>query len=121
MMQSKIKMKSHDFYTRGDSDKGVKYPLELPDGVNSGEWLRVVGSESSLYEKAHEETVRSVLAGDNSDGKQSYILLAALVIDWSFDEPCTTDTVIKFLKNAPYIKHGLDRFVVNRVNFYKKK
>lgn len=113
-------MKRNDFYTRPESDKGIKFPLEAPDGSTTGEWLNVAGAESSRYEKAHRETIKATLAGSDST-EQGDILLSALVIDWSFEEKCTPEVVLEFLKNTPYIKAALDRFVVNRANFLKKK
>jgi len=113
-------MNPQDFYTRPESDKGVKFPLEFPDGTQSDEWLTVVGVESSRYEKAHRATIKATLAGSDSL-EQGDILLSALVIDWSFEQECTPEIVLDFLQNAPYVKVSLDRFVVNRANFLKKK
>lgn len=109
-----------EFYTRRLSDEGVKFPLEAPDGTQSDEWLVVVGIESARYEKAYVDTMKATVAGADST-EQSNILLASLVTDWSFKEPCTLDNVVVFLMNAPYIKNNLDKFVVERVNFLKKK
>ncbi len=113
-------MDRKDFYTRPESDKGAKFPLESPDGTQSDEWLTVVGVESIRYEKAHRETIKATIAGSDSL-EQGNILLSELVIDWSFEDECTPEIVLDFLQNAPYIKAALDRFVVNRANFIKKK
>lgn len=113
-------MNPKDFYTRAESDNGVKFILEAPDGSTTGEWLLVAGAESSRYEKAHRETIKATLAGSNST-EQGDILLSALIIDWSFEEKCTPEATLEFLQNALYIKLNLDRFVVNRANFFKKK
>lgn len=113
-------LKPEDFYTRPQSDLGVKFPIEAPDGTQSSEWITVVGAESSLYEKAYRETMKATLTGSDSI-EQSDILLSNLVINWSFNTDCTNETVLKFLQNTPYIKAALDKFVVNRANFLKKK
>jgi len=113
-------MNPQDFYTRELSDKGVKFPLESPDGTQSDEWFTVVGAESSRYEKVHRESVKATIAGSDSVD-QGDLLLSALVINWSFQVDCTPDAVLDFLKNTPYIKAALDQFVVNRMNFLKKK
>lgn len=113
-------MKRKDFYTRPESDKGVKFHLVGPDGTQSDEWLLVAGAESLRYEKTHRDTVKAIIAGSDSL-EQGNILLAALIIDWSFEDECTSEIVLDFLQNAPYIKVDLDRFVVNRANFLKKK
>ena len=110
-------MKPQDFFTRKESDQGVKFPLEAPDGSKTNEWLLVAGAESFRYEKAYRDTVKATLAGSDS-AEQGDILLSSLVISWSFEQPCTQDNVATFLKNSPYIKVSLDRFVVNRANFF---
>lgn len=113
-------MKRKDFHTRSESDKGVKFLLESPDGTQSDEWLLVAGVESIRYEKAHRDTIKATLNGSDSL-EQGNILLSALVIDWSFEDECTPEIVLDFLQNAPYIKAALDRFAINRANFLKKK
>lgn len=113
-------MKPQDFYTRQTSDNGVKFLLESPNNTRSNEWLLVAGAESSRYEKAHRETIKATLAGSDST-EQGNILLASLVIDWSFKESCILENVLELIVNSPYIKVNLDRFVVNRINFFKKK
>lgn len=109
-----------EFYTRKLSDEGIKFPLEAPDGTQSDEWLIVAGVESARYEKAYVDTMKATVKGADLT-EQSNILLASLVIDWSFEEPCIVDNVVVFLMNVPYIKIDLDRFVADRTNFLKKK
>ncbi len=113
-------MNPQDFYTRPSSDKGVKFLLETPEGIQSDEWLLAVGVESSRYEKAHRKTMKAILAGSDPQ-EQGDILLSSIVIGWSFEDECTPEAVLEFLQNTPYIKAALDRFVVNRANFLKKK
>ncbi len=113
-------MNPQDFYTREMAEKGVKFLLDLPDGTKSDEWLLVVGAESARYEKAHREVVKLILDGADP-AEQGDRLLSSLIIGWSFDTDCTPESVLEFFQNSKYIKVDVDRFVVKRANFLKKK
>ena len=46
-------------------------------------------------------------------------LQAALIVDWSFEEPCTEDNKLELLREAPYIAKQVDEFAGKRSNFIK--
>lgn len=118
-------MKPSDFYTVPRSEAGLRVPLVLPDGKESGEWLLVIGPDSRAYARAHQDMLRryAELGGVTGDGREAEaeaILLdyrAALVIAWSFDEPCTPAAVREFLANAPRVGNQVEALARNPGNF----
>ena len=47
--------------------------------------------------------------------------IAALVADWSFDEECTHENIIKLLTEAPQIANAINIFAARRKDFFAKK
>ena len=78
----------------------AKYNRELVKG------LKTCKDDPEKQERLETEAVR----------KQ----VAALVVDWSFDEECTEANVCKFLADAPQIQEQIDSFAAVRSNFFVK-
>lgn len=119
-------MKKEDFYTLPKACEGVEFPLER-DGKPSGHWLRIRGTDSDQFRKARFEGSRKMrdLPPDTADWDRGIVMdgvvldsLAALVADWSFDEPCTQEAVREFLKNAPQVAESVDRAANDRTRFF---
>jgi hypothetical protein len=109
-------MKTTDFYTAPRSEAGVEIPLLLPDGTDSGEWLRVYGPDSRAYVRAQTRLHRrlgelgALKDEDAADALALAILTefrVALVIAWSFEESFTPEAVAEFLKKAPRVADQL--------------
>lgn len=120
-------MKKEDFYTVPKANAGVKMPLTLEDGNDSGHWLLVRGTDSEAFRKARFEAARAVreIPEGTPDDERAKIMdaaildnLAALVAGWSFDEPITPDAVREFLTNAPQIANAIDRVAADRTRFF---
>lgn len=120
-------MKKEDFYTKPKADAGVKMPLTLADGSDSGHWLMVRGTESDAFRKARFEGARAMrdVPAESDDWeraqKRDAVVmdsLVSLIASWSFDEPCTPDAVREFLTNAPHIADAVDRAAIEKARFF---
>lgn len=118
------------FFTREKANDGAKMPLQLPDGTETKYWLLVRGIDSDAFRKANAAANQRLLhiteEEEKDPGKVEAIkeecklsLIVALIAGWSFDMPCTEENVASFLKEAPYIRDGVDRFAANRKLFFK--
>ncbi|MFP5422645.1 MAG: phage tail assembly chaperone [Gammaproteobacteria bacterium] len=120
-------MKKEDFYTKPKADAGVKMPLTLSDGTDSGHWLMVRGTDSDAFRKARFHGARAIRdlpekmdEWDRAKGMDSVILdnLVSLVAGWSFEEPFTEEAVREFLTSAPHIADAVDRAASERSRFF---
>lgn len=120
-----------DFFTRETANEGLKVPLFLPDGRDSGHWLQIRGMESDEYRKANTESQRELMlkkVGEMSAAQRAAFLeeserklIASLVISWSLPEKMTKPNLLKFLKEAPQIADQIDRVASDRRLFHSKK
>ena len=117
------------FFTRKRANEGVKLQLAQPDGTETDHWVQIRGVDSDEFKRAEADARRSALqlAGlkDESElrkriNEDKLELLAALVIAWSFNAPCTKENVINFLREAPQIGDEIDRLAARRSLFFKQ-
>lgn len=115
------------FHTREASNDGVKVQLALPNGLPSGHWLVLYGADSDAFRGANmrlqRDALRISMIEDDAERDQRASegqtrLVATLVKDWSFDQPCTPDNVYAFLRAAPQIEDKIDSVVANRALFF---
>lgn len=120
-------MRKEDFYTVPKANAGVKMPLTLEDGTDSGHWLLVRGTDSDAFRKARFEAarlVRDIPEGAPEDERAKVMdeailtNLVSLVAGWSFSEPATPEAVREFLSNAPQIANAIDRAAADRSRFF---
>lgn len=115
-----------DFFTRNNANEGIELPLYLPTGEKSEHWLKIVGVDSDLFR--HQELVekRGVLKlrgkpqaeVDKAAEESRLRLLAAIIIDWSFPEECTTENKINLLREAPQIAEAVNNYSADRTLFF---
>lgn len=117
------------FFTRQKAQEGKKVPLCLPDGSPSEHWVVIRGVDSDAYREAMEAQRKLMVANTiEVDGKtvvdpavfegSADRLLAALVADWSFEEECNVESIIRFFKEAPQIRDDIDKLVTDRQYFF---
>ncbi|MCF6435209.1 hypothetical protein [Pseudoalteromonas sp. MMG022] len=118
-----------DFFTREKANEGIKIPLTLPDGSVSDHYIVVRGIDSDAFRDAETLAKRNAMAfaaiEDEAERAAAFAderlgLIAALVADWSFDEPCELETVKKFLHQAPQICEQVDKVAAKRALFFAK-
>ena len=118
------------FFTRERANDGIELPLYLPTGEKSEHWLRIRGIDSDVFREAEAEHKREAMriamlddpkerAKAIADAKLS--LLAALVIGWSFDQPCTPDEVKILFRQAPQLADAVDQAASRRAIFFAKR
>ena len=105
------------FAIRQRANDGRRVPLTLPDGTPTDHWLQIRSQWSDAFRQAREEAMQLVArlaqAGkaelDAALERSLLDVRAALVSDWSFDEPCVPENVRAFLREAPQIAELVDR------------
>lgn len=123
-------MSMKEFYTRSKANEGTKVPLSLPDGSPTEHWLVIRGVDSDLFRRAEARSKRKAIeiAQIEDDKKREEAideeklgLIAVLIADWSFEEECTRENVLEFLKEAPQIADVVDRVAVSRASFFGQR
>ena len=128
----KCGMGAFDVLTK--STEGVKLPLFLPDGTATDEYLLVLGSDCKRFKKALSkfQNDRVQLANQlkkDKISKQRYdsaleenesILIASLVVGWSFPEDCNENNVVMFFESSPQVQESVNVFAGERTNFFEK-
>lgn len=133
-------MELKDFFFADKHAAGTVMPIPLPNGEDSGEWLRVIGPACDDGVKAGRDysraytAIREELAPLDAKCKEmndwsSYnaeinwkadelndALAVATVIGWSFDEPFSKDVLQKLLKEYK----GLGTVVAKHFNDSRK-
>lgn len=114
------------YFTRKRSNEGVKMPILSPAGKDEGEWFRVLGTESTVFKAAIVEKDRRLveiaqLTADQQEEAKAEMwtrLTAALVVGWSFDNPCTPEEVIELLNEDRDLATQVNTFVTDRGRFF---
>lgn len=124
----KQKQPQSAFFTRAKANEGVDLPLLTPSGETTEHWIKIRGVDSDAVKQYEAESRRRVFeAASNVTDKSIFAkmeedealgLLVALVMAWSFDEPCTPDNVRKFLREAPQIAEQINRLSTRRSLFF---
>lgn len=117
------------FFTRQKANEGIELPLAFPDGTPSPHLIRIRGVDSDAFKTADAAAKRRMfeLASDPDKSKVEAFLvearldtISALVVSWTFDEPCTPENIRKLLKEAPQLADQIDRLATKRSLFFKK-
>ena len=118
------------FYTREAANNGIKVPLFTPDGSATDHYIMIRGVDSDEFRAADTEARRSVLKFaaiedpaelDIATSDAIRKTRASLVISWSFEQECTLDNVINFLREAPQLADAIDMTAAKRSLFFVKK
>ncbi|QQM14078.1 putative tail assembly chaperone [Vibrio phage pVco-14] len=116
-----------EFFTRQKANEGNKVPLYLPNGEPSEHWIQVRGVDSDQFKTAENAAKRKAVEIAQIEEVQERAkvvreteleCVAALVADWSFDEECTPENVVNFLREAPQIADMINRYAANRKSFF---
>lgn len=119
-----------EFYTRQKANEGVKLPLFLPDGTQSDHWFMVRGVDSDQFRKSEARAKRKAVEFaqmEDQDERADAIreaeleCIASLIASWSFDEECTDENVVNFLREAPQIADAVNRYAARRADYFSKK
>lgn len=116
------------FYTAERAAAGIKLPLSDPLGRKTKHWLRVIGTDSEefrIYDSATKRIAVEIASLEDDTErakatmKMTRDLVARLVKEWSFEEPCTHENVVKFFEKAPQIQRSVDAAAASRSLFYR--
>jgi hypothetical protein len=127
-------MDKEAFFTRGAANRGIVVPLHDPrTGEKTEHWLRILGRDSDVFRAEEIKSRRRVtdavkdLNPKNKreidaklmecEAEETLLLIASLVIAWSFDGECTRQAVVAFLREAPQIANAIDEVATKRVLF----
>ena len=124
-----------EFYTSERANEGIKFPLHLPGGGKTAHWLTIRGVDSDAFQRIERDNKREMAViqatartiddlqkrADFFDAEYERLELrsiAVLISNWSFEQDCSPDNVIAFLKKAPQVKEAVNRLSVNRTLFF---
>lgn len=133
-------MELKDFFFADKHAAGTVMPIPMPNGEDSGEWLRVIGPASDVGVQAGRDyhrayfAVKEELAPLDAECKEKNdwtrynaeynwkadelndALAVTVVTDWSFDEPFSKDALQKLLNEYK----GLGTVVAKHFNDSRK-
>ena len=115
-------------FTRPSADRGVLMEVIAPDGTKLGT-ITVRGSDSEAFESAlwrksrANARIMGLPEAERPEARREaeLQLIASLVADWDFAEPCTQENIVRLLINAPYIYNQIDETAGKRVLFWHPK
>lgn len=130
-MADKKKRSFKSYNTLAAANAGLQMSIKGPDGKETEDWIKVRGIDSEAFQQASRTMRREVMLYLEDKGSQSRVteeylkftsdqqlkMQAALVLEWSFEEPCTVDNVVELFKSAPYIAEQVDAFSSKRERF----
>jgi hypothetical protein len=131
MAEPKKKTSFRKYGTLAQANAGAVMKVNGPDGKETEDWMKVRGIDSDAFQKANRDMRRDIFSyleekGTDVKGTDEYLkftfdaqrkLQASLVMDWSFEEPCTVDNVVELFTQAPYIAEQVDSFASKRSRF----
>ena len=117
------------FFSRAKANEGIEFPLYLPGtNIKSEHFLRIRGMDSDEFRVAEgigrrelgelsrmEEPARSLKFLESKRR-----LIATLICGWSFEQECTLENAMAFLKEAPHIEDAINRVASERSLFFMK-
>lgn len=131
--QPNAKIKAAVFHTLAGSNKGARCILNAPDGKPTEAWIDVRGVDSEIFNRANNTSRRAMVEylekhGDTKEVRegdafgdfcalQKRKLRAALVMAWSFEDPCDEAHVLDLFLNAPDVAQQVDVFASKREKF----
>lgn len=112
-------MSMEQFFTRQKASEGKRFPLTTPDGQETEHWLQIRSVWSDEFQNTKAEIMRDMMGGTTiSAVEREARMVAALVADWSFPEPCTPENVTRFMLEAPQIRRAVDTEASNDRRFF---
>ena len=109
-----------EFYTAKAHSKPKKLPLSLPNGHKTDHYFMILGLQSESVREAKNRVQKEMLMNGMTKDQGFFIWIASMIESWSFDEDCSEENKIKFLKEAPQVADSVDIFSSNHANFAKK-
>lgn len=115
-----------ELYSLDAEEEGVKLPVGPPASKKPTGWIRIRGAGSQACRDARTRVRRRRLretsrlrtedappheieeAEDRIAREGELEVIASLVIDWSFDTPCTPEAIKELLLKAPKIADRID-------------
>ena len=118
-----------DHYTRASANEGIWCELKFPDGTPHGK-LRLLSVDSDSFRHKDIELKRKLFERSLESAKERnggrlvtddhrLELMASLIAEWDFDEPCTQENKMTFLREAPQVADFVDRMASQRAAFFK--
>jgi hypothetical protein len=123
-------MSMDKFHTRKRASAGRKIYLADPGtGSLTKDWLVIRSRWCDEFQEAKADAVQDAFAEakePNDEEKKAISetrklsLVASLVGSWSFDEECTTENIINFLREAPQLVDQIDKKAAQDKFFFGK-
>lgn len=99
-------------------DLYTKESCEKPERLHVGdEWVDVLGYDAEVVQRAEIDANRGVATGIMTKEEALGHIMAAIIVDWSFEEECNADNVKELCVNSPSFRKAIDRKAGERANF----
>lgn len=118
------------FFTREKANNGVEVPLWRPDGTKSEHHILIRGVDSDVFRiaeaEARRKSIEISMVQDTLEKAQAIqdaklILIAHLVISWTFEKECTIENIVSFFREAPQIADAVDQVASKRSLFFAQR
>jgi hypothetical protein len=115
------------FFTREKANTGLECPLWLPNGTKSEHSIKIRGMDSDEFREAEQNAQKALALAAASDNpkevtrvylEQKVLLVASLIISWTFPDECNMENCVKFLTEAPQILDAINKTASNRKLFF---
>lgn len=122
-------MSMNRYKIRSQAQKPMKVFLVDPaTGEHTEDWVEVRSSLSDEFMEARDAAMRAVQGVVTPDkaqrkaevGEIQLEMKSSLVAGWSFEEPCTKENIIEFLREAPQIQQMLLNVADDSARFFSK-
>jgi hypothetical protein len=117
------------FFTRSSANTGIDLPLYTPDGLKSEHSLHIIGVDSDIFRQTELTEKRRAVSDTRSAGKDpveldklveesKLRLLASLIVSWTFEQECSLENKLNFLREAPQIAQAINTHSADRTLFF---
>lgn len=116
-------------FTRDLHNEGIILELYDPAWQKTEHWFKILGEDSDAFQAAKAAQRARVLANSDpaakakpeSEGDLNRELATALLVEWSFEEPCTRENVVELLKEAPHFLDQINKRASRALFWIQKK
>lgn len=117
------------FFSRAKASEGIKFPLYFPGTTDKSEhYLVLRGMDSNEFRVAEalgKRKLAELAALKEDEWARRYLeirrqIVSSLIAGWSFEQECTPENVMSFLKEAPHTEDVINKVASDRSLFFMK-
>lgn len=114
-----------DYTLPACANEGRRLPVYTPAGKVTKEWIQVRSQWADEFRAAKSQALQIVSAVQGEERAKAakeaeFLCLSSLVCAWSFDEPCTQENVIAWLRSNPKAADKINSYAGDDEVFFGK-